>query len=546
MSTRAPSRPPVLPGFEHRSLLGSGGFADVFLYEQERPQRLVAVKALLSSVSDPAVVHQFETEANVMASMSSHPSIVTIHQAVVADDGRPCIVMEYCSRPGYGTRFRAETIPVSEVLSVGIRLAGAVETAHRAGILHRDIKPANILVTEYGRPALTDFGIAAAIGEGGDVDDTAGMSIPWAPPETFADPPRADARSDVWSLAATLYSLLARRTPFEVPHGRNSAADLIHRIETTPLRPIERADIPASLARLLSAGMAKRPELRPSSALELGRALQHVEMELSLPVTSMDVLDERATESGPLPGDDPADAHTRIRAITIADPSSAEKAFPTGPAPEPSEEEPVARDRLDAVADTGRRPAPRDHRRPRESTSPTLRRAVEPTAPDEQPEESSASFVRRHRRLFAWAGSGVTVIAVVALAVGVVGWVRAAFPERTAAVPSATQSGYTVGAGAPAAVTALKAQVVPQRPGEIQKLVRLSWTRPAGSAVQDTYQIQWQISAPGYEKFQAPVQVKGRSAAVLEIPPNIGKPCATVTILREDSQDSPPAKVCVG
>src|SRR5699024_11082447 len=106
--------------------------------------------------------------------------IVAIHQAAIASDGRPYFVMEYCARPNLGARFRNERISVAEVLRTGIRVASAVETAHRNGVLHRDIKPANILATDFGWPALTDFGIAGAIG---DKIVAAGMSIPWAPPE---------------------------------------------------------------------------------------------------------------------------------------------------------------------------------------------------------------------------------------------------------------------------------------------------------------------------------------------------------------------------
>src|SRR5690606_8484391 len=118
------------------------------------------------------------------------------------------------------------------------------ETAHRAGILHRDIKPANILVTEYNRPALTDFGIATTADS---VDSSAGMSIPWSPPESFADVPESGVRSDVYALGATIYTLLAGRSPFEIPGGRNGGADLIQRIETQAAPRLERADTPESL-----------------------------------------------------------------------------------------------------------------------------------------------------------------------------------------------------------------------------------------------------------------------------------------------------------
>src|SRR5699024_1207498 len=167
---------------------GSGGFADVFLYRQFRPQRRVAIKVLLSNVLDDSVRRLFDAEANVMAQMSTHPSIVTIHQAEVSDDHRPYIVMEYCPRPNYGMRFRKERITVAEALRVGVQIAHAVETAHRAGILHRDIRPANILVTDYNRPALADFGISIAPGQANGVEDSQRMSPLWPQPACFEAP----------------------------------------------------------------------------------------------------------------------------------------------------------------------------------------------------------------------------------------------------------------------------------------------------------------------------------------------------------------------
>ncbi len=158
---RAPAAPPDLPGFTYVDLLGSGGFADVYLYEQHLPRRRVAVKVLLTDRMSSGSVSEFTSEANVMAMLSTHPAIVTIYQAGVAADGRPYLVMEYCPKPNLQVRYRREPFPIAESLRVGVQVAAAVETAHRAGVLHRDIKPANILVTEYNRPALTDFGIAS-------------------------------------------------------------------------------------------------------------------------------------------------------------------------------------------------------------------------------------------------------------------------------------------------------------------------------------------------------------------------------------------------
>ncbi|WP_448629154.1 serine/threonine-protein kinase [Cellulomonas soli] len=280
---REASAPPHLPGYTYVRVLGLGGFADVFLYEQELPRREVAVKVLLAGSLDDQVRTRFQTEANLMAQLSHHPSIVTIHQAAIASDGRPYLVMEYCSRPGLAERYRQERISVAEALRIGIRLSSAVETAHRAGILHRDIKPANVLTTDFGWPALTDFGIAATTGHGGSA--TVGMSIPWSPPELLGDRPTGDERSDVYSLGATIYSLLAGRTPFELPGAPNGAADLVGRIERMPLPPTGRDDVPPDLHDVLVRAMEKHPSRRLPSAAAVARALQQVEAGLRLPAT---------------------------------------------------------------------------------------------------------------------------------------------------------------------------------------------------------------------------------------------------------------------
>src|SRR5690606_20341825 len=110
------------------------------------PRRQVAVKVMLSEVVNDQVRQMFQAEANLMAQLSAHPSILTIYQAGVSSDGRPYLVMELCS-PSLSQRYRLERLPISEVLRVAVRIGSAIETAHRAGVLHRDIKPSNILMT---------------------------------------------------------------------------------------------------------------------------------------------------------------------------------------------------------------------------------------------------------------------------------------------------------------------------------------------------------------------------------------------------------------
>jgi eukaryotic-like serine/threonine-protein kinase len=311
VTKRAPAHPPTLAGFRHISHIGSGGYADVFLYEQEAPNRRVAIK-----VVDPAAVpgglgpEHFTVEANLMAKVSAHPYIVQVFQTAIAPDGRPYLVMEYYPGPNFYERARSEQITVAEALRVGVQLASAVETAHRAGILHRDIKPANVLTSEYWRPGLTDFGIAAAQGPGVDTAD--GVSIPWSPPEALGDAP-ADRRSDVYSLAATIYNLVAGRSPFEIQGGDNRHLALIGRIERHPVPSIGRADTPASLERVLANAMAKDPAHRPSTAAEFGRQLQAIESEMRLAVTVLELADE--TRSVRMRADEVDDDSTRVKGV---------------------------------------------------------------------------------------------------------------------------------------------------------------------------------------------------------------------------------------
>jgi hypothetical protein len=337
---REASTPPRLPGYEYLRVLGLGGFADVFLYQQELPRREVAVKVLLAGSLDDEVRGRFQQEANLMAQLSHHPSIVTIYHAAIAADGRPFLVMEYCSRPGLAERYRQERISVAEALRIGIRLASAVETAHRAGILHRDIKPANVLTTDFGWPALTDFGIAATTGHGAGA--TVGMSIPWSPPELLGEHPTGDERSDVYSLAATIYSLLAGRTPFEVAGGQNTAQQLVARIERAPLPLTGRDDVPAGLQDLLERAMAKHPARRFHSAAAVARALQQVEADLRLPITPLDLMDAPGADPdpdapAPAPHEDREDA-TRLRSIVAVGPSAPVAPVQAAPTPPGADE----------------------------------------------------------------------------------------------------------------------------------------------------------------------------------------------------------------
>jgi serine/threonine protein kinase len=288
MARRLPSQPPVLAGYTHLRALGKGGFADVFLYEQALPRADVAVKVLLPGVATTSVRAMFLSEANLMSQLATHPSVVTVHAASIAPDGRPYLVMEYCPS-SYGTKYKTERIPVAEVLKTGVKIGSALESAHRLGFLHRDIKPSNILLTQYNHPVLADFGIAATVAEA-ERDEAEGMSVPWSAPEVLQSETRGTVRSEVWSLGATLYSMLAGRSPFEYPGKSNTRDDLQRRIVGRDrVQPTGRPDVPPELEGLLASCMSKSPAGRPASVLEVVRQLQLIETSLSLPQTSADI-----------------------------------------------------------------------------------------------------------------------------------------------------------------------------------------------------------------------------------------------------------------
>lgn len=291
MATRLPSAPPILPGLAYIRPLGSGGFADVFLYEQDMPRRNVAVKVLPSDVRDPELRRMFNAEADVLAHLSAHPSIVTVYQAGISADGRPFIVMEYC--PGsLAERYRIERIPVDEVLSIGVRMAGAIESAHRAGLVHRDVKPSNILITTFGTPVLADFGISSSLIQK-SAEEVLAMSIPWSAPEVIAEQTPGSIASEVWSLGATVYSLLAGHSPFERrERGQNSKDLLRRRITRATYTEIARADVPSSLQSVLATAMSRDPARRHASARAFAEALQDVQRELGLSPTPLEIPDD--------------------------------------------------------------------------------------------------------------------------------------------------------------------------------------------------------------------------------------------------------------
>lgn len=174
--TQQVPQPPRLAGYSYVRVLGHGSTATVYLYRQQGIERDVAVKVSVEQV-DGRIADAFRAEARAMAALPSHPSILSTYDAGVTDDGRYYLVFEYAPGGTLKDVLCDHVLDVPHMLSMGVHLAGAVATAHRAGIVHRDIKTSNVLITGQQLPALADFGIAVTAYD----HSSTGYSLPGHP-----------------------------------------------------------------------------------------------------------------------------------------------------------------------------------------------------------------------------------------------------------------------------------------------------------------------------------------------------------------------------
>ncbi|MEU4843242.1 protein kinase [Nocardia testacea] len=296
-------------GFTEAQEIGRGGFGVVYRCVQRALDRVVAVK-VLSSDLDPESRERFLREEHAMGRLSGHPNIVDILQVDVTASGLPFIVMPFATH-GSLERLIHETGPLSwaDTLRVGVKLAGAIESAHRTRILHRDVKPANVLLSSYGEPQLTDFGIARMPGGFRTSSSQITGSPAFTAPEVLkgADP---TVRSDVYGLGATLFALLTGHAAFERQAGERVVAQFL-RITTQPVPDLREQDIPADVAAVIEQAMAQEPEERPASAYEFGEMLRAVQIAHDQVPDEMALLDPEVTAVDAVPP-----AHDRAPAVT--------------------------------------------------------------------------------------------------------------------------------------------------------------------------------------------------------------------------------------
>ncbi|MDF7664285.1 serine/threonine-protein kinase [Bifidobacterium sp. ESL0763] len=269
----AGNQAPGVAGCRPIRTLGSGSTADVYLYHQLNPSRDVAVKVGKSRPGKDFNA-TFTREADIMAALSTHPYILSIHGSGLTDDGLPYLMLEYAPNGSYKQIMRSGGIGVRAMLDLGVKLAGALQTAHTHGVIHRDIKPANVLVTAHGLPALSDFGISTSVYES---HARTGFSVPWAPPEVLTGAGGGDEAADIYSLAATLYGLLVGKSPFEYWFHPRTQQQLAQHIVDDAIPRHSLPQVPDQVERALLKAMAKDPGARYASALQFARALQQAQ-----------------------------------------------------------------------------------------------------------------------------------------------------------------------------------------------------------------------------------------------------------------------------
>ena len=258
--------------------LGVGGMAEVYLAQDPRLRRQVAIKVLGERlVHRPGYRAYLQREARAVARLN-HPHIAQVYD-VLEHDGRTCFVMEYVEGETLMDRLRRGPLRLTEAARLGAEVAGALAHAHAQHVLHCDLKPSNVFLTRSGRVKVLDFGLARLAGddpldsgEGLGASPTlvlnrAGTPAYMSPEQLLGQP--LDARSDLFALGIMLSEMVTGRRPARFPVG----ADALSADPTRELTLVD-ADAPETLRPILERTLAPRPSDRYASAVEMQAALE--------------------------------------------------------------------------------------------------------------------------------------------------------------------------------------------------------------------------------------------------------------------------------
>ncbi|MEK6282992.1 MAG: protein kinase [Acidobacteriota bacterium] len=293
----------ILGSYRILSTLGRGGMGEVYLAEDSRLGRRVALKLLPSDfTNDPDRLARFEREARA-ASALNHPNILTIYE-VGSFDGRQFIAAEYVEGESLRQRQVHSRLKLNEVLEMTIQVASALAAAHQAGIVHRDIKPDNIMLRPDGYAKVVDFGLAKLTEKSKSGADTSMSTMLQVDTGTgvvmgttaYMSPEQArglelDARTDIWSLGVVLYEMLSGSMPFK----GNTQSDLVVSIlERDPAPLITTPLLPPELDWMVRKTLRKDREERYQSARELLGDLRGLKQQLDFAAQH-----QRSIQSGP-------------------------------------------------------------------------------------------------------------------------------------------------------------------------------------------------------------------------------------------------------
>lgn len=246
-------------------------------------ERRVAVKTP-NETNSPWRNHMVCAEGDILAALNGHPHVVTCLEQVELDDGRPALLLEHCHGTVHDLLHSDDAMALPDAIAIGIKLAAALESTHRAGVLHCDVRPSSVLVTEWGEPVLAGFDDATRIGATTPRPPLHRLT-PHTAPELLEGGEPTTA-TDVYGLASTLYELVAGRAAFREYAGE-SPASVIVRMLSNPVLPIVASHIPIEVSDLLTWALLPNPADRPPSPVWLAEELGRVERREGWPRTRM-------------------------------------------------------------------------------------------------------------------------------------------------------------------------------------------------------------------------------------------------------------------
>lgn len=357
--------PKQLGRYEIIKLIGQGGMSTVYLAQDPRLQRQVAIKALHNHLNyDPQFAARFEIEAQVIARLSHH-AVLPIYD-VGSDEGTYYIVMRLFTGGTLRDKLRTGPLSVAETVKVLSPIADALDYAHQQGVIHRDVKPANIGFAEADKPILMDFGIAKLTADSGTLTGAATLGTPYYMAPEQANPSgQLGTATDIYALGIVAYETLTGQLPFVT---ESPVQMMMAHITSTP-RPITslRVDLPAEYDEIFAKVLAKEPDERFTTASAFINALRGETSNSPLPVSP-------TTNSTPLT---PSPV---VPSRTISVPVEPE--FPA---------EPTLTEKIQALWEQSRRRVSSLFQRQTSTVAPPMTPAVAPPAPPLTPSEPQAS-----------------------------------------------------------------------------------------------------------------------------------------------------------